>query len=213
MRNPWPDRLAGEHRREDSEAEARREHHRYSPHRRHLDGRSRRSRHRDAPRRLRSDWCAARAAGKPGIVATRMLESTTTSPTPTRAEASAVAAAVYGGADAVMLSAESVSGEYPVEAVAFMQRIVAKAHVPNATDTIGAVVETGSNTLPPGATVTYAMASAPAVQLSRLRSRTAILSLKPRVETAQQPTPVWGASARRRPASRTLSRLRSRQCG
>jgi len=78
----------------------------------------------DVPPAQKTILRAARARGVPVVVATQMLESMIAAPTPTRAEASDVANAVYEGADALMLSAESASGRFPLEAVIMMNRII-----------------------------------------------------------------------------------------
>ena len=79
----------------------------------------------EVPGRQKDIIRACRLAGKPVVVATQMLDSMVSAPTPTRAEASDVATAVYDGSDSVMLSAESAAGDYPIESVAMMDRIIA----------------------------------------------------------------------------------------
>lgn len=154
---------------------------------------------------------ACRAAGKPVIVATQMLESMIAAPTPTRAEASDVATAIYEGADAVMLSAESASGKYPVEAVRIMDRIIAEveqdpyyrkaidaAHPePEATigDAVSAALRHATAILPVAATVTYTTSGSSALRAARERPESPILALTPSVETARRLTLVWGVHA------------------
>jgi pyruvate kinase len=151
---------------------------------------------------------ACREAGKPVVVATQMLESMIAAPTPTRAEASDVATAVYDGADAVMLSAESASGDYPVEAVRMMDRIItsiesdplqrkmmnAVSHRKNesVTDAICAAICTVADILPVAATVTYTSSGATTLRVAHERPQTPILSLTPNLQVSRRLALVWG---------------------
>ena len=151
---------------------------------------------------------AARAAGKPIVVATQMLESMVRAPTPTRAEVSDVATAVYDGADAVMLSAESAIGDYPVAAVRTMNRIAeqvehdslyraiidAEKPPPEATsaDAISASAAQTAETLKAAAIVSYTATGATALRAARERPSVPILGLAPRIETARRLALVWG---------------------
>ena len=151
---------------------------------------------------------AARSLGKPVIVATQMLESMISSPSPTRAEASDVATAVYDGADAVMLSAESASGDYPVEAVTIMDRIIgsverddlyrsyldayhAQAEHTQA-DAITLAAGRIAHTMQCAAIVTYTTSGATALRAARERPDRPILGLITRMVTARKLTLAWG---------------------
>jgi pyruvate kinase len=151
---------------------------------------------------------AARTAGRPTIVATQMLESMILAPTPTRAEVSDVATAVYDGTDAVMLSAESASGNYPVEAVTMMDRILksvegdplyrrlmdASRHEPEATtaDAISAAARQCAHTLSAAAIVTYTNTGSTTLRAARERPDVRILCLTPNIDTARRMTLTWG---------------------
>jgi pyruvate kinase len=151
---------------------------------------------------------ACRVLGRPAIVATQMLESMVHAPTPTRAEASDVATAVYDGADAVMLSAESAAGAYPIEAVAIMDRILksveadplyrklmdASRHEPEATtaDAISAAARQCAHTLGAAAIVTYTTTGSTTLRAARERPGVRILCLTPSLDTARRMTLAWG---------------------
>ena len=151
---------------------------------------------------------SARRYGKPVVVATQMLESMITEPVPTRAEVSDVATAVYEGADAVMLSAESASGAWPEKAVQTMDRIAQSAEgdlyydgilhaqrndtESNAADAISAAARSIAETLQVPAIVCYTGSGSTGSRVARQRPNMPILALTPIMSTARRLTLTWG---------------------
>ncbi|MDX3929317.1 MAG: pyruvate kinase [Shinella sp.] len=151
---------------------------------------------------------ACRRAGKPVVVATQMLESMISAPVPTRAEVSDVATAVFEGADAVMLSAESASGDYPVEAVATMASVASRVErdphypgiiyaqrtPPEATgaDAISLAARQIAETLKLSAIVCYTSSGTTGLRAARERPEVPVLALSPVIETARRLSVVWG---------------------
>lgn len=151
---------------------------------------------------------AARKAGKPVVVATQMLESMISAPVPTRAEVSDVATAVFEGADAIMLSAESASGQYPVEAVSTMVRVAQKVErdpyydniihaqraepESTAADAISAAARQIAETLKVSAIVTYTGSGTTGLRAARERPQIPLIALSPNVQTARRLAIVWG---------------------
>ena len=160
------------------------------------------------PGRQKQITRAARRLGKPVIVATQMLESMIVEPVPTRAEVSDVATAVFEGADAIMLSAESATGAWPEKAVATMDRIAqaverddlyrgiitAQRYEPQATsaDAISGAARTISETLKLAAIVCYTGSGSTGVRMSRERPETPVIALTPIPATARRLALVWG---------------------
>ncbi len=150
----------------------------------------------------------ARRAGKPVVIATQMLESMILAPVPTRAEVSDVATAVFEGADAVMLSAESAVGAYPVKSVAMMDKIArsvesdenfdgivhAQRAEPEATsaDAISAAVRMIADTLNLAAIICYTSSGSTALRVSRERPQKSILAFTPISATGRKLAIVWG---------------------
>src|ERR671936_2581889 len=150
----------------------------------------------------------ARRAGKPVVIATQMLESMIQATVPTRAEVSDVATAVYEGADAIMLSAESAAGKYPVEAVSTMNRIVeegendptyrgiiqAQRPEPEATgaDAIAAAARQIAETLDLSAIVCWTSSGATGLRVARERPKSPIVAISPRISTGRRLSLVWG---------------------
>ncbi|MEQ8195717.1 MAG: pyruvate kinase [Rhodospirillales bacterium] len=164
----------------------------------------------DVPTLQKRIIAACRDAGKPVVVATQMLESMINLPTPTRAEASDVATAVYEGADAVMLSAETAAGSYPVESVAMMDRIIKRVEADpiylkivtaerdeheleaTAADAITAAARQVAGTISAAAIATFTSTGSTTLRAARERPSVPILGLTPKVETARQLALTWG---------------------
>jgi pyruvate kinase len=151
---------------------------------------------------------AARRAGKPVVVATQMLESMISSPVPTRAEVSDVSIAVFEGADAIMLSAESAAGQYPVEAVAMMSKIAeeverdptyraviqAQRADPEATgaDAIAAAARQIAETLDLSAIICWTFSGSTAFRVARERPQPHVVAISPNLATGRRLSLVWG---------------------
>jgi pyruvate kinase len=154
---------------------------------------------------------AARRMGRPVVVATQMLESMVGSPSPTRAEVSDVATAVYDGADAIMLSAESASGAFPLEAVSMMDKIATKVEadpshyarvhftetLPDSTtnDAIARAASDIVRTVGAASIVCFTVSGSTARRVARERPTVPLLVLTPSLRTARQLGLLWGAHA------------------
>jgi pyruvate kinase len=150
----------------------------------------------------------ARREGKPVVIATQMLESMISAPVPTRAEVSDVSTAVFEGADAIMLSAESASGEYPVEAVAMMSRIAAEieqdplypniihAQRPEPDKTSSGAIAAAACSIAQdaglSAIICYTATGTTALRVARQRPRQPILVLATSKVTARRLAVTWG---------------------
>nr|MBO2511302.1 pyruvate kinase [Gammaproteobacteria bacterium] len=162
----------------------------------------------NVPRIQKEIIATCRRLGRPVVVATQMLESMRFSPAPTRAEVTDVATAVSEGTDAVMLSAETASGDYPLEAVQMMSKIIRQVEnepdfqaqldvgrpqaEPTASDAISCAIRRVSAILPVAALVNYTESGTSSLRASRERPRATILSLTPNLETARRLTVAWG---------------------
>ncbi|GJE46263.1 Pyruvate kinase [Methylobacterium soli] len=165
--------------------------------------------HEDVPGRQKELIRACRLAVKPVVVATQMLDSMVSAPTPTRAEASDVATAIYDGADAVMLSAESATGRFPVETVSMMARIICRTEEHKLYRSLISASEPGEEETPPhaiatatagladavgaAAIVAYTLSGTTAARVARKRPAVPILALTPDLGTSRRLCLLWGA--------------------
>jgi pyruvate kinase len=170
----------------------------------------------------------ARRAGKPVVVATQMLESMIANPVPTRAEVSDVATAIFEGADAVMLSAESAAGQYPVEAVEMMNRIAVEVEAdptyraiiqaqraePEATgaDAIAAAARQIADTLDLSAVACWTFSGSTGLRVARERPKSPIIAISPNLSTGRRLSVVWGVHCVIAADARDLDDMVERAC-
>ncbi len=166
---------------------------------------------------------SSRRAGKPVVVATQMLESMIAAPTPTRAEASDVATAIYDGADAVMLSGETAVGKYPIEAVSMMDRIIKRVEVDplyrkitdaerrapehTASDAISAAARQTAETISTAAIVTFSSSGSTTMRAARERPVVPILGLTPSLATYRRMVLAWGVHSLMTPELTSFSEM------
>jgi len=154
-----------------------------------------------------------REEGKPVIVATQMLESMIDHHTPTRAEASDVANAIYDGADAVMLSAESAIGKYPIESVTMMNKIIESVEIDkenynmsiqkeekinkkiNTTDAITNAAYSISQNAEANAIITFSVSGKTTLRMSKERAPVQVIGISPNIDTARKLQIVWGVNS------------------
>lgn len=171
---------------------------------------------------------AARRAGKPVVVATQMLESMIEAPSPTRAEVSDVATAVYDGGDATMLSAESAAGAWPVESVDMMHRIIRQVEgdplqqqfldtnfaAPGTTEAaaITAAADQVARAVGAAAIVTYSQSGATALRAARQRPTVPIVALIPEEKVSRRLSLSWGLRCVRGEDARNFNEMIERAC-
>jgi pyruvate kinase len=173
---------------------------------------------------------SCRRFGKPVIVATQMLESMIDSPVPTRAEASDVATAIYDGADAVMLSAESASGKFPIEAVLMMNRIIEQvegdpqyrqlidaSHTSarpggDVAEAVCCAMRRAVSLLHASAIVCYTSSGHTSLRAARERPESPVLSLTPNLAAARRLALVWGVHSVHVPDVKDVNQMVEQAC-
>jgi pyruvate kinase len=170
----------------------------------------------DVPGRQKELVRTCRLAGKPVVIATQMLDSMMHAPTPTRAEASDIATAIYDGADAVMLSGETAAGEYPVESVAVMDRIIRRTEShkdyrsiitalepkiePTVQHAVSAAAADVASLIGAKVIVAFSSSGATASRIARKRPEVPILAITPDEAVVRRLLLTWGAHAIKSPS-------------